>query len=416
MKILYVSHKVITFVLNEVVALKKLGHDVSILTPHNDKHVFTNIVNPFLKSNNLELKIHYNHRASGQMRRAPKLLKFVKAIVRDFVSRPMVTFRYIALMPKRYSRIGAAIDDYLDMRKLLDVQYDILYSTFSTPSMVDQTFFLSRILKVPFVLAFKAHDIYEDDNILKLSERRDKLNMASDIVTISKYNKEFIQENLFCKQQLHIVHDAVDVDFFGLMKKYVKSKNSIITVARFHEQKGLIDLVRACHILNERNISFHCTLIGRGKEERKYLEEIDRLNIANISILNYLDRDDVRCELSKASVFILPCVVAKNGLRDILPNVLKEAMAMELPVVTSDTCGIDELVEDGRSGILTPPGNPEALADALEKLLADEEMRVEMGKEGRAKVEHDFNIDVEILKLEKVFLDAISGKNERRAV
>jgi glycosyltransferase involved in cell wall biosynthesis len=337
-----------------------------------------------------------------------KLLKFVWAIGRDFVNRPMVTFRYIALMPKHYNRIGAGIDDYLDLRKLLDVQYDILYSTFSTPSMVNQTFFLSQVLKVPFVLAFKAHDIYEEDNTLKLSEEQDKLNMASAIVTISNYNKEYIQGNLLCEQRVEIVHDAMDVEFFAPMKNYPKRKNSIITVARFHEQKGLIYLVRACHILEKRNISFHCTLIGRGAEERNYLEEIDRLNISNISIFNYLDRDAVRDELSKASIFVLPCVIAKNGLRDILANVLKEAMAMGLPVVTSDTCGIDELVEDGRSGILTPPGNPEALADALERLLADEEMRDEMGKQGRAKVEHDFNIAVEIKKLEAIFLEAVS--------
>ena len=87
----------------------------------------------------------------------------------------------------------------------------------------------------------------------------------------------------------------------------------------------------------------------------------------------------------KANIFVLPCIVAQNGLRDILPNALKEAMAMELPVVTSDISGIEELVEDGQSGLLVPPNNAEALADALERLLADEAMRQTMGKKGRAK-------------------------------
>lgn len=408
MKILYISHKVITFILNEAVTLKDLGHDVSILTPHNDKHVFTNIVNPYLKKNNLDQNIHYNHRLSGQQKRSEKLVKFILAVLKDLLKRPFITLRHLAFIPKHYNRIGAGVDDYFDMRALMNTKYDILYSSFSTPSMIDQIYFLSQVLQVPFVLAFRAHDMYENENLNEIILREKKIKKAAAIVTISNLNKDHAKRHFLGDREVQVIHSAVDLDFFTRKDVPAKRKNSIIAVARFHEQKGLIDLVRACHILANRNIPFTCTLIGSGSEEKKYSEEIDALNIPNISIINYLDREGVRLELSKASVFVLPCVVAKSGLRDILPNALKEAMAMELPVVTSDTCGIDELVEDGRSGILTPPGNPEALADALERLLADEEMRDEMGKEGRAKVEHDFNIAVEIKKLERVFLNAIS--------
>ncbi len=409
MNILYVSHKVITFILNEVVALKGLGHEVSILTPHNDRHVFNNIVKPFLVQNDLHGSIYFNHRLSGHQPRAKKLADFLQKICKDFISRPAVTLRYLALMPSHYKRIGAGIDDYLDLRLMLDRKYNVLYSSFSTPAMIDQIYFISQVLKVPFILAFRAHDMYEGENLAEIISRKDKIKQAAALVTISHSNEAYAKKHFLGEKEVHIIHSAVDLDFFSRKGLSTPQKNSIVAVGRFHEQKGLINLVYACHILAQRNVSYQCTLIGRGGEEEKYRETIARLKIPNVSIVNYLDRDGIRLELSKANIFALPCIVAKSGLRDILPNAVKEAMAMELPVVTSDVAGIEELVENGKSGILTPPNNPEALAEALEKLLADEEMQGRMGKEGRIKVENDFNITTEIIKLERVFLN--SGNN-----
>ena len=402
MKILFVSHKIITFILNEVVALNGQGHEVFILTPHNDKNVFNTIVNPFLKQHHLDQNISYNYRLSGQLPRIKKLAKFLLAVIKDFLHRPGVTLRYLSLLPGNYQRIGAGMDDYLDYREILQKHFDVLYSSFSTPSTIDQIYFLSRVLKVPFVLAFRAHDMYEGDNLAELLKREEKINSASAFVTISQLNKDYAQEKFLKNQSVHIIHSAVDVDFFTRPESAPRANHSIIAIARFHEQKGLIDLVKACHILAQRNIAYHCTLIGQGREEQKYREAITDLGIPNISIINYLDRDGVRNELSQANIFVLPCIVAQNGLRDILPNALKEAMAMELPVVTSDISGIEELVEDGQSGLLVPPNNAEVLADALERLLADEALQQTMGKKGRAKIQRDFNISVESLKLEKV--------------
>lgn len=413
MKILYLSHKVITFILNEVVALKELGHDVSILTPHNDKNVFNNIVKPFIIDNNLDNVIHFNYRLSKQQSKKTRLINFFRLAGRDFINRPVVTLRYISFMPIYYNRIATGIEDYFDLRLLLDKQFDVLYSSFSTPSIIDKIYFLSKVLKVPFCLAFRAHDMYEDDNLPEIFKRDKKIKKASAFVTISKYNSEYAKKHFIGDRGVQVIHSAVDLDFFSRKEIKKKRPNSIIAVGRFNEQKGFIYLVRACNILANRNVPFNCILIGRGPEEKTYREEIREMNIPNISIKNYLDREGVRLELSQAGIFVLPCIVAKNGLRDILPNVLKEAMAMELPVVTSDVSGIDELVDDGCNGILTPPENPMAIADALVRLLSDDMLRREMGTKGREKVEKEFNIAIEARKLERLFL-AIS-KNPKGA-
>lgn len=403
MRILYVSHKVITFILNEVVNLTKQGHHVYILTPHNDPKVYTHIVKPFLISNKLEDRVYFNHRTADHQKRSRKIAQLCLAVIEDFFHCPIVTCRYLLLLSSQYPRIGAGIDDYFDFRPLFRKRFDVLYSSFSSPEMIALIGFLSQILDTPFVLAFRAHDIYEVENLSGVIERKEIIDKASALVTISDFNRQYLRKHLGCLQDIHVIHSAVDLEFFSRSGLPAQEQNTIVAVGRYHEQKGLIHLIRACRILAARNIPFQCKLIGSGQEEKWYRKEIEQFKIPNITFINYLDREGVRLELAKATVFVLPCVVAENGLRDILANALKEAMAMELPVVTSDVSGIEELVEDGISGILTPVADSEAIADAVEKLFADSTLCERMGKAGRRKIEKDFNITVEAGKLADVF-------------
>ncbi|HID07239.1 MAG TPA: glycosyltransferase, partial [Armatimonadetes bacterium] len=96
--------------------------------------------------------------------------------------------------------------------------------------------------------------------------------------------------------------------------------------------------------------------------------------------------------LNRANVFVLPCVRDESGDQDGIPVVLMEAMAMELPTVSTTISGIPELIDHGRSGLLTPPGDAVALADALQHLNNDPELRQRFGKAGRETVIKEFNI------------------------
>jgi glycosyltransferase involved in cell wall biosynthesis len=112
--------------------------------------------------------------------------------------------------------------------------------------------------------------------------------------------------------------------------------------------------------------------------------------------------------LAGARVFALPCVVERDGGMDVLPTVLMEAMASRVPVVVSQVAGIPELVEDGISGRLVPPGNAAALAEAIVAILASDDRRM-MGEAGRAKVVAAFNSESEAAWLGQLFLSYNSG-------
>ena len=206
-----------------------------------------------------------------------------------------------------------------------------------------------------------------------------------------------------------MIHDAIDVEFFR-PTNVARSPNSIVTVSRLSPEKGLIDLIRACHILNQRQREYHCTIIGDGPEKHKYECLIEELHIPNIHFAGFLPQDQVRELLQAAAVFVLPSVIDSDGLGDILPNGVKEAMAMQVPVITSNMRGIEELVVDGLSGILVSPGDPPAIADAIERIFNQPDLRRRMGEEGRRTIEQDFNIKTEVGKIEKVFIEAISSK------
>ena len=107
--------------------------------------------------------------------------------------------------------------------------------------------------------------------------------------------------------------------------------------------------------------------------------------------------------VANSDIFVLPCIRSKNGDMDGTPTALMEAMALEVPVISTKISGIPELIENGKEGFLVEAENVEQLANALKILLQDEDMRTKMGRRGRKKIEEKFNIHKEVEKLERVW-------------
>ena len=104
-----------------------------------------------------------------------------------------------------------------------------------------------------------------------------------------------------------------------------------------------------------------------------------------------------------ADLFVLGCEVAPNGDRDGIPNVLVESMAMGLPVVATDISGIPELVENERTGLLVPSGQPDKLADTMLRMLNDEELRNRVIVAGKQRVVRKFDNRQLILELAEIY-------------
>jgi glycosyltransferase involved in cell wall biosynthesis len=261
---------------------------------------------------------------------------------------------------------------------------------------------VSRLLGTTFSLT--AHNnLFTDQVILK-----EKVRAARFIVAISEFTRRFLinlmpTDNVADK--IHIVHCGLSLKDFSPPDPRPENEVPVLLfVAHLAERKGAPILVEACRILAERGVLFRCVVVGDGPQ-RSYVEQlVEQYALQKVvDLTGVVFQEHLREYLSRADVFVLPCLTANNGDMDGIPVVLMEAMAMGIPAVSTYVSGIPELIEDGRSGLLVNEKDPEALADAIERLLSDRELRIRLGKSGRQKVTEEFNIDKSVAQLATLF-------------
>lgn len=234
----------------------------------------------------------------------------------------------------------------------------------------------------------------------------EKLREARFVIVPSEYNKRFLSELApEAADKIHIVHYGVDPQAFAPVEPPADAgPPAILAVGQMREKKGLTYLVEACRMLVERGVEFRCTIIGGGDGLSALQRQVDEAGLNScLTLTGPLFQSEVRAHLRQAALFVLPCVVAADGDRDGMPNALIEAMAMELPVVSTTVSGIPELITDGQEGLLAPPRDPVALADALARLLSNAALRCSLGQNGRRKVLAEFDLDKNVEQLVHIF-------------
>jgi len=183
-----------------------------------------------------------------------------------------------------------------------------------------------------------------------------------------------------------------------------------VSVGRLVEKKGFSYLLEATAFLRARGSSpGRVTIIGDGPLRQELLEQARQLAIDDIvEFRGAREPAEVLEALEGSDLFTLPCVIAADGDRDSMPVVVKEALAMELPVVATDEVGLPEVVDEAW-GRLVPPRDPRQLADALEELLALEPAtRAKMGRAGRAFVLEYANLERETDKLVNLIREVVT--------
>jgi glycosyltransferase involved in cell wall biosynthesis len=182
------------------------------------------------------------------------------------------------------------------------------------------------------------------------------------------------------------------------------AKPLLISVGQLKEKKGFGYLLKACHLLKEQGYDFELQIVGEGSLRQALETQIQQLGLANeVTLCGSLPHQAVIEKYRQATLFSLPCVVQADGERDGIPNVILEALAMELPVVSTRHSGIPEVIEDGQNGLLVPPEEVVPLAAALAKLLDDPILRKKLGSKGRETIIGSFSVESNVEKLLKEF-------------
>lgn len=268
----------------------------------------------------------------------------------------------------------------------------------------------SRLLKLPYSLTAHADEIFEEPILIyeKISESRFT-------VTVSEYNKSYLLTNYpdLDPDKIIILHPWVDINLFESTNKSVANAQlKIISVGRLVENKGHENLIKACQQLKNNGLEFECKIIGEGPlfdDLNNLIAELELVNF--VKLLGGQPQSEVMIRLMDSDIFVLAAIVAASGKRDGMPVAIAEAMAMELPVISSDIVGISEMVKPS-AGLLVPPNDPNALAEAIMHLWEQGPvMRQELGKEGRKIISENFDLYKGINQLSKLFLPSYSQNN-----
>ena len=222
---------------------------------------------------------------------------------------------------------------------------------------------------------------------------REKLAEAAWGVTCTAANLAYLRSLTEQPDKLRLVYHGLDfAEFPPAPQRGADQPETvrIVSVGRAVEKKGYADLLAALAEL--RDLRWQFDHAGGGPLAKGFKKRAEALGIeSQITWHGLRDRAYILHLLERSDIFVLPSRITRSGDRDGLPNVLMEAQAMAVPVLSTDLPGIAELVENGKNGWLVPSRDPRALAAALRTLIGDPELRVSLGSAGAISVRRKFS-------------------------
>jgi glycosyltransferase involved in cell wall biosynthesis len=186
--------------------------------------------------------------------------------------------------------------------------------------------------------------------------------------------------------------------------------DSVLAVGPLVENSGFTDLIEAFGMLRDRGRMARLTIIGEGPYEATLRSQIDSRRLASrVHLMGGVSRSELATLMRMHTAMAIPWI-ADDHDRDLLANLVLEAMAIGLPVLSTDLPGIRELIDDGMSGRVIRPRDPRWLAGALETLFDSPEVREGLARQARSTVERRFDASRNVSHLMQLFFEVVARK------
>jgi colanic acid/amylovoran biosynthesis glycosyltransferase len=374
------------FILNQITGLLDRGHEVDIYRCAIDSRVIpAEKVHPDVISYRLLARTY-----TAPKRPKNPLISFAKALgllLAHFPKYPRKCWRLLSHLLVNQSRTKKAI--YRAIPFLNRPEYDIIHCQFGTLETIGLELRSMEILSGKIITTFRGIDISR--YIAEKGEDAYKVLFTQGNFFLA--NCEFFRQKAIaigCPIERILVHGSgIDCQKFTFQPRSMPrdGKVCIATTGRLVEKKGIAYCIEAIARIIPIYPNFEYNIIGDGELRTQLEELISKLQLGNfVKILGWKNQREIIEILEKSHLFLAPSITAIDGNQDAPVNTLKEAMAMGLPVISTDHGGIPELVENGVSGFLVPERDSLAIADKLLYLITHSEQWEAMGKAGRAKV------------------------------
>jgi len=260
-------------------------------------------------------------------------------------------------------------------------------------------FWLNRLAGINYSLTAHANDIFRDETRERLEQI---FGAAAFVVTVSDFSCRYLKQNYpKLSEKFHRVYNGIEMDKFR-STSFPQEKPLIVSVGRYIEKKGFQDLISACAALGDR--SYECLIIGHGPLEDELRQQVASLGlVGRVIIAGPKSEAEIAELLSRAYLFVLPCVTSADGAMDNLPTVIMEAMAAGLPVVSTRLAGVPEMVLDGKTGAIVEEHDVPAVAEKMAELLDNPELAKAQGAAGYALCKEIFDCQVTSISLIDLF-------------
>ncbi len=401
MKVLYLSSVVPrrseTFVYREVLGLRALGLEVGVASLHSPERG--------LGEGNLEAMA------------SEVITVYPPGFRRLLMDAAMAFFSHF---PRSMAAIGLAFRDALQVgdvrgparvkiliqavaglalaRRVQSTGYEHLHVHMAhAPATVGM--YAATALGIPFSFTGHAVDLFREASLLK-----QKLGRARFVACISHWHRDWYRSIVQRPDGDYlIIRCGVDVP--PMAREPDRDDGlKVLGLARLVPKKGFDTLIEAVRLLALNGQTVECTIAGEGSEEQRLKQQAADANLSGkVKFLGAVHHSEVPRLLRDANVFVLPCRVLSDGDRDGIPVSVMEAMAAGVCVVTGDLPAVRELVEHEKSGLLIPPGDAKALAEALVRLVMEPGLRQGLAIGGHARVIEEFSSNENLQRLVSAF-------------
>jgi glycosyltransferase involved in cell wall biosynthesis len=262
--------------------------------------------------------------------------------------------------------------------------------------------FAALLAGVPYALSAHAKDIW----LTPEAELARKVQDARLVLTCTSQACAQLARLADGQTPVKLVYHGVDLKDRTHSSRPAETPR-LLAVGRLVEKKGHETLLLAAGLLRDRGVEFTLRLVGEGPEWPRLQRLVHELRLGDrVVFLGPLSESEVRMEYESADVFALPCRKLANGDQDGLPNVILEAMAHGLPVVSTRLDGIAEAIVDGESGLLAEQDDPAGVAQCLGRLLEDLAFRTRIGEAGRSRVAERFERGANLPRVVEALVEA----------
>jgi colanic acid/amylovoran biosynthesis glycosyltransferase len=260
---------------------------------------------------------------------------------------------------------------------------------------------LKQFLRIPMVVTFGGRDVGVQMQLEYFDRLYEVMLNASDqLICVSKDLRDKVLAMNVPEERVRVIYRGCDLERFAFVDRSARSQKKpvrILMVGRIVEKKGHEYAFQALAELQRRGIEPELVVVGEGEDYPQIKRLRARLGLrSQVHFAGSTDHEGVCRHMSRADLLLHCSVTPPNGDTEGIPNAVVEGQSTGLPVVGTRHGGIVEAVVEGETGFLVPERDVSALAEAVERLVANETLRLDMGRAAREFVARDFNLQTQV--------------------